>query len=269
MISDRNRFSRLVAVIAIAAVGFCLGPACGPGSTGSDRMPELINVYAVLSPGDSQHRVIVERAVSINEPNSPEAAAISDALVQITDGQRTVTLTPAETLNSGLPARPGSYLVDADRLPLESGGTYRLTVETPSGDIVEGETIIPAPFNIEEPDDTLRISPTVRWETSWTSSRGAHRYMLYAYEHIPGEVIDPEESMNIEYGTADTTGIVYLVFNQPGYYVLEVWAVDLNLYDYYLSRANRPELEIINHLSGGIGLFGSRVVRKRLVLVED
>jgi len=254
--------------ITISAAGLYLGSACGPGSTSTDSMPELINVYGVLTPGDSLHQVIVERAVSIDEPNTPETAAVTDALVRISDGQRTVTLKPAEELYPDAAYRPGTYLIDAARFPLVGGQTYQLTVETATGDRIEGQTLIPGSFSLAEPGDTLRIEPTAVYQTSWTRSEGAWRYILYAYEYQPGQPFNPEESRVNEYSTRDTTGAVSLLFNRPGWYVLEIWAVDLNLFDYYRSRADRPELEIINHLSGGVGVFGSRVVRKKLVLVE-
>jgi hypothetical protein len=232
-------------------------------------MTPLVNVFGVISPGDARHTVIVERAVSIKESYSQETAAVSDALVRLSDGETTVTLEAAWTGSEDDSVRPGTYVIDADKLPVEYGKSYGMTVETPSGEVIEGETLVPSPFDIDAPGDTIRISPTMRYDVNWTESPGAHRYLLYAYEYIPGVDIDFENTMYIEDGTADTTGIVYYIFNQPGMYIIEVWAVDLNMHDYYLSRADQPELELINHLSGGIGLFGSRVVRRRIVIVSE
>ena len=113
------------------------------------------------------------------------------------------------------------------------------------------------------------MAPVNRLDVSWTESVGAFRYLVYAYEYTSDEIIDLEESLALDIGVADTTISMPFIFTFPGNYMLEVWAVDMNLYDYYRSRADRPEVEIINHISGGIGLFGSKVVRRRFIRIEE
>jgi hypothetical protein len=140
------------------------------------------------------------------------------------------------------------------------GSRYRLLIQTADGQVVTGETVVPVgvpspsiagqPFNRDH--DTLVVE--------WQPARYAKRYALRV-ESPYGPFFLFTDSTRFRF-----TGDLRNFFSDqlprvfvPGFQqTLQVAAVDTNFFDYYRST-NDPFTGsgIINHLSGGVGMFGS------------
>jgi len=154
-----------------------------------------------------------------------------------------------------------AYRVSLDRYntALVAGGTYQLHVTVPDGRIVTGTTTIP---NIDVPaivpvSQTLdRLHDTLA--LAWPSRVGVRVYEVYVASSrstfsafVDTSIVLPGTAHNASGGLAFIAGLTHQVV---------VNAVDDNYYDYY-RRGSDPFTGsgIINHLQGGIGVFGSVV----------
>lgn len=247
--------------------------------------PSQIVVHAVLDPSALVQEVLVERtlsgSVTINDDqrfdpldpiNSGGGVPISGAQVTIfgPDGN----LVGRENRYSGKGATYGAgrYEVVAGRtvdatfpkIPIRAGARYTLTVRTPDGAVVTGATLVPnAPAFSDCCRSTLfdRDRDTVK--LTWAAAPGARTYGLRIDSPFgPFLLFSDTTHLNL-------TGSLRNVFANdlqrlfiPGFQqVSTIFAVDTNFFDYYRSR-NDPFTGsgIINHLQGGIGLFGASVI---------
>ena len=264
---------------ALARLGTCA--LCVVGACTFDehavavQSPQVV-VHAVLDPGAQEQQVLVERTLSgsVNivrdqrfdseDPvNSGGGVPVSGALVAITgpDGR----FIAFETLPAGRPPsyETGRYVTPSNGMIVRPGASYVLEVSTPGGTIVRGTTTVPTigptgtsgrvdPFNRGR--DTVRLT--------WRSVAGARSYLLRV-ESPFGPFLQFIDSTNVSLGGdlrnyfASSLERVFI----PGFRQrVSVAAVDSNFFDYYRTR-NDPFTGsgIINHLEGGIGVFGSAV----------
>ena len=261
-------------LLAIAASGVIA--ACQLGELVIPRADALVVVQAVLNPSDTDQLVLVEQTLTgdtnvISEgrydPTNPIATdngvPISGATVTITDPNG-VVLRGVEDLTAQKQGT-GVYRISLATagVALIPGGVYALYVRVPTGQVVTGSTRIPdlgpgptlavVPFNRDH--DTLQLSwPPTAEARAYTVVVQSPYQELYSFldsdvVHFPGMIRNIED----EYLRA-------LFF--PGFLqAVTVAAVDTNLYDYYRTYDDPfTGSGLINHLTGGIGVFGSAVI---------
>ena len=264
-----------------------------PTAPGRDRLV----VHLVLNPQHLDHVLLLERTLSGREtPDSTLAFDSTDAVVSrggVPVTGATVVIT-SETGDSAVAVEDfarrgdgkgaGMYRfrnLAADQQPGDSivaivpGARYTLRIETPDGETVRGETVVPTAQFEQPPASGLpfnrdRDSVFVYWDPV----PGAARYSV----HVDGArgpfqlFVDSTEYLVA--GTLRNTDAIGLpaVF-YPGFVQrVTVGAVDRNFFDYYRS-ANDPYTGggLISHLDGALGVFGAYVLvhADRLAVVED
>lgn len=108
---------------------------------------ELYGVYGVLNPKINRQEIFVTRAVAItNDPINPDQfdARVKGAEVIIESNEQRVVFTEIDS---------GHYVDKNLELQVVSGQRYHLTVKTPSGKILSGETLIPVEPSLVVPVD--------------------------------------------------------------------------------------------------------------------
>ena len=267
---------RHAALARLGTFALCVAGACTFDEHAVAVQSPQVVVHAVLDPGAQEQQVLVERTLSgsvnivknqrfdAEDPvNSGGGVPVSGALVTITgpDGR----FIAFETQPAGRPPsyETGRYVTPAGGMIVRPGATYALQVSTPGGTIVRGTTTVPA---IGPTGTSTRVDPfnrgrdTVR--LTWRSAAGARSYLLRV-ESPFGPFLHFIDSTNVALGVdlrnyfASSLQRVFI----PGFRQrVSVAAVDSNFFDYYRTR-NDPFTGsgIINHLEGGIGVFGSAV----------
>ncbi len=212
---------------------------CGsPTGPQVDYAPEL-NVFGLLVLNNGQKSIRLERTYKVTEtfPLPKERAVTNARVVVRSDDQEVVFSHLFE----------GNYGDIEDKLVLKAGHVYQLEVTAPGFQRVVAETVIPTMPAIVSPQKgeavpAFRTLP-VKWEPALfcrsyavtvTALSGDFEYTSYTEES--------EESF------------FAFLFAAPGRYSLKVSALDQNFYDYLRSRKNRNPIQ---HLEGGIGVFGS------------
>ena len=253
-----------------AALGMTIAlGACDIGSTAIPRPDPLIVVHAVLDPSLDQQTILLEESLTGTDhsvttsvdPDNPITTTggipIQFADVRIED--------EAGTITGAFVRDAGVYVVPITPQP---GVRYRLTVQA-LGKTVMASTVIPrgviattaplVPFN--RTHDTAKVSiPQVEF---------ARGYFLRIDAPIAGfSVVTTDRDIAITGDTRNlyTENLLRVFF--PGFQqALTVAAADTNLFDYYRSR-NDPfsGIGLINHVQGGLGVFGSVAVIERRVL---
>lgn len=267
---------RHAALARLGTFALCVAGACTFDEHAVAVQSPQVVVHAVLDPGAQEQQVLVERTLSgsvnivknqrfdAEDPvNSGGGVPVSGALVTITgpDGR----FIAFETQPAGRPPsyETGRYVTPTGGMIVRPGATYALQVSTPGGTIVRGTTTVPA---IGPTGTSTRVDPfnrgrdTVR--LTWRSAAGARSYLLRV-ESPFGPFLQFIDSTNVSLGGdlrnyfASSLQRVFI----PGFRQrVSVAAVDSNFFDYYRTR-NDPFTGsgIINHLEGGIGVFGSAV----------
>ena len=259
--------SKSVGLLAVALLGGCkFNEITIPQTT-----PGVV-VHAVLNPALLTQVVLVERTltgrIAINDsvfnPSDPIRSdggiPVTGARVAITDSSGRTSVGLEDVTDGSLGT--GVYRVNFNA-PLQTGGHYTLSVTTPEGEIVTGETRVPQPattstgalsrtFNRDH--DTLNIS--------WNSVPKARAYAVRVESPFGPYFLFTDSTGLRLVGDARNlfaSNIEHLFI--PGYRQdVLVAAVDSNFFDYY--RTNNDPFTgagIISRLKGGIGLFGALV----------
>lgn len=259
---------RLATAVSLACAAACVE------QTGVEPSVNVIIVHAILDAAAVDQYVIVQQSNgSISSQAQVKGAVVTLALP---DG---TVLTADQTLDS-LTATPRydqpritvvyRFALGGLGVALVPGGTYRLRVATPDGQIVTGNTTLPtvAPDTASGPSlpfdhtrDTLSMS--------WARVPGARSYEVL--------VRAPTTSFTMFVDTSVVLGgLVRSIDGDAPEFVagatqqVVVHAVDANYYDYYRRSSDFfTESGLISHLSGGLGLFGSIVpINSRTVIVR-
>ena len=255
--------------------------ACTIGEKTIAVAPSQVVVHAVLDPGATELEVLVERTLSgsvlINDHlrfdaldpiNTGDGVPVTKAQVSISgpDG----IFAGTEIRYAGKPAAYGAgrYVLPIDpvKSPIRPGAQYTLTVRTTDGTVVTGTTVVPdAP-----PFTQIKGAPPVSFnrdldtlDLTWRAVPSARTYGLRV-EAPFGAFLLFSDTTHLElsggFRNLFTSELERLFI--PGFrQAYTVFAVDINYFDYYRS-SNDPFTGsgIINHLQGGLGLFGSAVV---------
>lgn len=253
-------------------------------------------VQAVLSVGAARQFVLVERSLtgSVQRTQVDEAVPpgrlrrpIGDAIVILTHEGPSACATPVDTLPTGDPST-GVYATDTTATggptfcTLEAGDRVRLRVETQDGAVVTGATQIPGARHVsvrlstdsalapgdtlamDRQRDTLRIGVDpilaramqveARWRDTLVVPPGFDPTHLAVYLFtdtlgvaLPGNLTNPFEGDEGE-----------PVFEVGRAYTLTVAVTDSNYFDFVRSGSDPiTGRGFLNHLEGGIGVFGS------------
>lgn len=274
-----SRPVRLAGALALLALGCEFDEqTIGPG----ERMPV---VHAVISPGISQQTILAEWLLSgrvdttsgVQQPGDPirtgAGEPIAGATVVITAPNGDSAIAREELDGSGNSKgvyrfynapKPGDPRIDPIFLPLVGGQRYRLRLETTEGHVVTGETLLPAagsqrvlppPQVLDRDLDSLYmlwdpVPEASRYLVAAESPRGQMRIFVPHNEYLLAGSVRHA-------GRVDVAGVFLPGFTQT------VWiaAVDRNYYDYYRATSDTTTGRgVINHLDGGIGVFGSLVL---------
>jgi hypothetical protein len=242
-----------------------------PSQVFVERGPEQFVVVEYSQTGDTT--AISDHQVPPGDPAQP----ISGALVTIEhlDGVpcagRVDTLTELPSHRIGAQGS-GSYHFYLGCLP-KGGDHLRLRVETPAGEVVTGTLTVPrattrevtvgdAPvlgdfLDLNRERDTMRlgVTPLPGGRALQVEARNAadpDRLSFFTLTDtmgitLPGNLVNPFEGDSGE-----------SVFRAGRYYHLAVALTDSNYYDFLRSRSDPfTGRGFINHLSGGIGVFGA------------
>ena len=242
--------------------------------------PRVI-VQAVLSAGADEQFVVVERSLTGEVPANWTADAVPPGEPRLPIRGATVTLVhegpsscaaPTDTLT---PREAGSGVyVTSTFCALEPQDRVRLTVATPDGDVVTGTTTVPGArsvsvrlatdsataagqvLTLDRQRDTIRIgvdailARAMQLEVRWRDDPDEVAVFLVSDSlglALPGDLFNPFE------GDAGKP-----VFEVGVEYSLTVAVTDTNYYDFVRSRSDPfTGRGFLNHLEGGIGVFGS------------
>lgn len=247
--------------------------ACVEQSPVSPAAPFLV-VHAVLDGSARDQYVIVQHTDGILS----HQREVTGALVTITtpDG---LVITGAATRDTarfatlGFMPRVGTvyrFAFEDHGAHLVAGGTYHLRVVAPgNGGEVTGATTMPGmtdslsaapqPREFVRARDTLALSwPRGAWAKGYevsvlSSAGGAYSAFADTAISLPGTLL------GVSAGGVFVAGLQHQV---------TVNAVDINYYDYFRRGSNNlTGLGPLNHLTGGVGVFGS-VARVQSLLLD-
>jgi hypothetical protein len=192
---------------------------------------------------------------------------------------------PVELGDVGIVAS-GTY-VTSELCSLSPGDRVDLRVETPAGDVVRGTTVIPGARSIDIHTRSAsganlafdRTTDSVWIDVDPISARALAFELTRDPRRTPYEFPDYHYTL-----TVDTMSMVFAgdlksfededegeaVFLPGHYLTLAVAVTDTNYYDFARSFSNPlTGRGFINHLQGGVGVFGSVLTSERNLRVTD
>ena len=121
--------------------------------------PEKLVVACFISPQDTLLTAKVTRSSPLLGTSKSGSEEITNAVVTLSDGSRTVTL-PRKTADGVGTA----YLLKASELPITVGKTYSLRVELPDGRSVSSSCTVPGPVSLDDvPLDSTAVAENGRY----------------------------------------------------------------------------------------------------------
>jgi hypothetical protein len=258
-----------VALLAnIAVVG------CEFEKVGIPRTDARVAMHAVLSASASSQVVLLERtrngSVFILSPPfdlgdpvmSDEGIAEQNAWVRMATPDGDTLLGIEDHITRGDGKGRGIYRFFVDGTTLIRGATYRLLIQTSSGEMLSAETAIPegTPDMVRDVRSFDRASDVAL--VSWPAVAGARAYLV-RIESPWGPRSFFTDSTHVRLAgdlrNVDVEALPKMFI--PGFpQGVTVSAVDSNYYDWYRSQNNAlTGTGLINRVEGGFGLFGSLV----------
>jgi hypothetical protein len=271
---------RLPSLPLLPLLPLCLSSCELTEVTVAEGDPRVI-VQAVLSAGADEQFVIVERSLTGEVPATSTEDAVPPGEPRIPISGATVTLVhegpsactvPTDTLTQR-EAGSGVY-VTSTFCALEPQDRVRLTVVTPDGEVITGTTTVPGArsvsvllatdsasavgqvLDLDRERDTIRVgidailARAMQLEVRWRDDPDEIAVFLFTDSlgvALPGDLFNPFEGDSGE-----------PVFEVGREYSLTVAVTDTNYYDFVRSRSDPfTGRGFLNHLEGGIGVFGS------------
>jgi hypothetical protein len=225
--------------------------------------------------GQTIDSITVQRTARIDEFYTPEAVAISNALV-VVSGNGIV-----DTLRYD-PAKPGRYYSVNTHNRVEPAKTYTLTVIAPGYPTITGSTTVPDFIQITNRADIPRqltyLDGSLRLEWNANDHYADFLYTVTSLDS-PAEKIDrfnpdadttkPPEKTTFQFGLYGmyNTVLPWFAFNYYGRNSIAISAIDSNYYDYIRQVVfeGTDILDIRFNLQGGIGVFGSASIDTMMV----
>ncbi len=181
-----------------ALAGVLLLVACGEWKAvpvGADEYISALNVIAILSPDDTTAvSVLVGRTVP---PDSPIYSSNTDdsyqdlvSLLRVEDAEVTISADGEQVVlaytDEGRPERNfAEYLPVDGAFDLVAGRTYQITVRTPDGLEVTGETTVPVAIELSIDPSSSNLEPGDPVTVRWGSTTG-HYHVRFAMIQAPG-----------------------------------------------------------------------------------
>lgn len=251
------------------------------------RLPQgdsKLVVTCFISPQDTILSAKVTESKSVLDTGSIRAD-ITNAIVRLSDGNRTITLPYDAKLNY--------YRALPTALRIEAGKTYKLTVSTPDGRQVESSTTMPEAIAIKEvkADSALAVRTRrltevrevtqVNLKIIWQDKAGQINYYR-GFALIEGILVDKQNSSEkrvdgVDFNTIDDTNSDgQLLSLQTSYQIrnnefranklrVGLFHADIHYFNYHEAlrkqRSNRnPFAEPVlmySNIKGGFGCFGA------------
>ena len=256
------------------ALALLLLAGCEIERVGIPRTEALISMHGVLSASARTQVVLLERtrngsvAISLppfdlNDPIGSDAGiAESGALVRLTTPGGDVLVAREDVELEGGGRGVGIYRFALAGDALERNATYRVSVQTSRGEVLTGETSVPA--------GAVALTPALRVfdrahdtvVVAWPPAAGARSYFVRIETPFGPRSFFTDstrvrlvgELRNVELSAMPRVFI-------PGFpQAVTVSAVDSNYYHWY--RTHNDELSgtgLIHSVRGGLGVFGSLV----------
>jgi hypothetical protein len=292
---------------ALSALGSCLLlGACEVDKITVPVTEPVIVVHGVISVGRETQFVILEQSLTGSSSNhfsaglvppapAGEGIPITGAYVTLTYRGAGLCAEPTVVLQERPPVEldgigtvaSGTYVTD-ELCSLTAGDTVDLRVETPDDAVVTGTTVIPGARSIDISThggsgggDIVfdRTSDSIWIDVDPISGRAL------AFELARDPSRNPYDNLGYHYTLATDTMSVVLagdldsfdgedagvaVFMPGQYMTLAVGVADTNYYDFVRSFSNPlTGRGFINHIEGGVGVFGSVFISERSLRVVE
>jgi hypothetical protein len=270
---------------------------------------ELVVVGCVdsVAPADLPPTVVVEGYLYANQPidsivltqTQPIDAYYSDSLSRITGALVTITVDGHAYTLLEKPGRPGAYTLPAESLIVRSEKQYTLSVHA-LNTTVTATTTVPDTFAMTtvSPDTIqwpLTISTLLGPPLAWTASlnRDAYAISMEALDTLIYQISGKDTVWNrrvqlpgqgerrniraqqlIRYILqlkAPQANITWDLFRWYGKHRLTVLAMDTNFVDFMQMQSvgGRTYQSQLNHITNGIGVFGSAAVQRQTVYLKE
>lgn len=287
--AGRRAWRRAAAVLSLGA----LVAACELAEVTVAPGKRVVVVQSVISRAAQVQFVVVEYSQTGESPSGFDGRVLGSAVRSPISGA-TVTISHrgpglcAGHVDTLLERAPWDSTLNsagvywAPICPPEPGEVLDLKVQTPAGEVVTGSTTVPgaagrrtsagrwvpgaASWVFDRRRDTLEIHVSPRFgvalqiEARLEADRSRLAFFALADTmdlRLPGNVVNPFE------GDQGAT-----VFRAGRSYVLAVALADRNYYDFVRSRSDPfTGRGFINHLNGGIGVFGSVETEREILRV--
>lgn len=244
---------------------------------------EELVLSAFLFAGESLDSVVLERTTPFGVRIDDDAIAVEGATITITTEGQTYTLLP-------IPGRKGRYYLPDHTI--QGGKKYEIDVRAGEHHLT-GSTVVPMPIRFTGLNDSL---PTTRVLYLDTNNYGAFSYGLtagprdYAFRQYmmqvtsldardenkirnppPGPPVDTSATSRYSFfRTSADFRVLPSLFSHFGRNRIALHALDTNWFDYHRmvfgSRGTyQPSL---NHVNGGLGVFGSSARDTVTVLIR-
>jgi hypothetical protein len=269
-------------LLLLAGLPLAFGAACELATIQLPSMPSTVVIHGVLSPSATAQTMLLERTltgavgVPLLYPFESDEPVLSDH--GIAESYATTQLVlPNGQIISGREVRTfsatghggGIYQFDVAGSALVPGGTYRLRVVTQKGETLSGETMVPVATPVSSGPTATFDRSTDTLSMTWPAVPQARGYEV-RIDSPYGPWIAFTDSTHVALTgslrnlAADNLPNLF----QPGFrQAVTVSAVDANMYDYYRSTNNAfTGAGIVNHITGGTGVFGSLVIISRRTL---
>ena len=241
------------------------------------RTKSRVALHAVLSATAPNQVMLLERTRTgsvtiVGEPFELENPFVNDEGIAEPDALATLVAPDGHVYTGLEDLTPGGTGAGVYRFPLpgallDRSGSYRLTVVTTAGETLRGETAVPAGLAAEFAADTTFDRAVDTLFLAWPRSARARSYFVRVETPFgPRAFFTTDTSVRLtgELRNANLSTLRHVFI--PGFpQAVTVSAVDSNFYDWF--RTQNGELSgegLINHMQGGLGVFGS-IVRLRFV----
>ncbi len=244
---------------------------CKEPTSPNEYRNELV-VCGFLITHDYIHTITVRRTARIDEFYTPEAVAITNALVIVAGNDIIDTLVHD-------PRAPGTYKSStlSLRWVVKPATTYTLTVIAPGYPVVTGVTTVPDAIQLTNRADIPRqltyLDGSLRLEWNANNHYADFLFSVTSLDS-PAVKIDrnnphadttrlPEKS-TFQFGLygMDHTVVPWFAFNYYGRNSIAISAIDSNYYDFIrqtiVEGTDIPDIRF--NLQGGLGVFGSAAI---------
>lgn len=256
--------------------------ACGNlreeiASDGLATVPSKLVVACFISPQDTVLTAKVARSRPLLDNDPTRGVAMTDAVVQLSNRQRTVQL----VYDGGL----GYYQAESRALPIIAGETYHLTVRSTDGQQVTASIVIPTAvpirsvfIDVSQRGNSLQLLTRVSWQDpvgtpDFYQLRGQARYTLANQPDSVGtQPVFLADNTSGFFTDSGADGL--LLTSTPGYIdnllgtslTMSLWHLDAAYYHYHQALALQQSTDgnpfaepvpIPTNIQGGLGCFGA------------